>query len=301
LRLSGFVGDEEVCDSAAEEWQQALDDFSVPYFHSLEFWERSQGGMTGKYRHLHICEARDLLLRLMESVKPLTPVAMAIDVNTFKDLSEDERRYLTTNVACRSDWPAQGMPSAPYFMAFNYCIISPLRLVPEGQQIFFTFDRQDNYREKALESYDQIKKLPLERISLLAESVTFTSKKDAVLLQAADLLTYLTRWYLEHTMTKPASMLMRDMLVRRGIQEFVLERDHVTGVNAELFDNLLVQCPLRSSFWVGMSEPDLIEELRSQVRVLPQMGKDRTYYSHHIPSNKVKVLKEVKFEPQVKK
>jgi len=290
--VGGFVGSESACDDAADKWQDALDEFQVPVFHSLEFWERTAGEMKGVYGHLHKSEARDFLLRLIGSVEPLTPVAIAVGVDQYQALTEDERRWLTTNAAVTSNWPAEGMPSAPYFLCFQQCVISSTKLVPEGEKIFYTFDRQEAYRQKAGELYNQILNLPLERISRLGETVAFSSKQEAVLLQAADLLAFVLRWFAESSMAE-----VDDELARRFLRRFVIEQDCVIAGRVDFIDKLLRSCPFRSSFWQGMTEPDLIEDLRSQnLKILPSRGADGMYRSHFVPRNKVRIIQPVKFE-----
>jgi hypothetical protein len=242
--------------------------------------------MKGVYAHLHKCEARDLLLRLIDSIKSLTPVAIAVGVEQYNALSEDERRWLTTNATVTSNWPAEGMPSAPYFLCFQHCVISSTKLIPEGEKIFYTFDRQDAYREKAGELYNQILELPLDRISRLGDTVAFSSKREAVLLQAADLLVFVMRWFAQSSMAE-----VDDDIARRVLRQFVLEKDSVVAGRVDFLDKLLQSCPFRSSFWQGMTEPDFIEDLRNQnVRVLPARGADGVYRSTFVPRDKVRIV-----------
>jgi hypothetical protein len=284
--VGGFVGSEDVCDDAADKWIDALNEFQVSEFHARQFWERTQGRAKGIYSHLHKCELHDFLLRLIDSVSSLTPVAIAIGVEQYDALTEDERRWLTTNASVTNNWSAEGMPSAPYFLCFQACVIRSTKLVPEAEKIFYTFDRQEAYREKAVELYNQILELPLDRISRLGETVAFSGKREAVLLQAADLLVFVLRWFAESSMAE-----VDDELARRIVQQFILEKDYVTAGRRDFLDVVLRSCPFRSSFWQGMTEPDLIEDLRSQnVKVFPAKGADGVYQSHFLSRNNVRII-----------
>jgi hypothetical protein len=197
--IGGVVGRKEECDWAQQRWENALKSAHLKEFHSAEFWNRTDGRLHGDYRHLSISDA-DALARLLTGIvseRPLFPVAVALPTALFKSLSIDERRWLTTNKRFAKDWGSQGSPENPYFLVFQTILQQASKLTPVGETIHFTFDRQDNFAERARRLYSETIALKNESTAKLGQEIVFSPKDTAVLLQAADFVAYLSRWYAE--------------------------------------------------------------------------------------------------------
>src|SRR5262249_45020197 len=133
------------------------------------------------------------LIDLLASSK-LEPIGLALDVEAFMSLHEDERRWLTSTVAHGKTWPMQGAPNKPYYPPFLYCVTSANDYTPEGEKIYLTFDRQDQYESKARMLYNDMFTMGGKWGGRLGSTVAFSDRYEAVLLQAADLLAFVTGW-----------------------------------------------------------------------------------------------------------
>lgn len=281
--IAGIVGRNHECDLAAERWSDALQNAGVNKpFHSIEFWNRTGNRMHGPYKHLSISDG-DLLATLFTEIVTslsLRPIGIAVDARAFRGLSEDERRWLTTNTRSGKDWNSQGSPSNPYFFAFQACTQIAANEVPLGEKVYFTFDRQDRFADRARKLYNETMALKNEFTERMGAGIVFTDKVEAVLLQAADFVAYLSRWYAEDAKSMPvvASECFKQMAEPQDSKIYL--------VTPENLDELLRRCPFRKTFWEGLTKPDFVEQIRmSGYNVLAYRFGD-VYLSHHIrPSN----------------
>jgi hypothetical protein len=289
--LGGIVGRKEECDLAAKEWVSALYNAGITLpFHSVEFWNRTDGKMHRPYAHLSVSDANLLAHLLTEIITtpPLKPIGVAFGVELFMQLSQDERRWLTTNKRFGKDWPTQGAPTKPYFFVFQACTQVATKEVPAGEKIYFVFDRQDEFADRARILYDETLALQNEFTKRMGEAIVFTSKTEAVMLQAADFVAYLTRWYAEDCRSMNETALECFTKMAKPTESKILM------IAQENLDEVLQRCPFRKTFWKGLTKPDFVEQMRMGGHNIVAYKFGNEYHSHHIRPEKVRVIGKLK-------
>lgn len=189
--VAGFCGPESVSDSAKDKWIEAVK--PIGELHCLEFFKRHKDrSMAGIYKQISVREAESCVIRLIDFLTEsgLKPIGIAIDAKCFLSLSEDERRWMTSAVPHGKSWPMEGAPNDPYFVGFHYCINVANDITPEGEVICLTFDRHGPREGNARKIYKELRDSGGKHGARLAEKLLFSSRREAVLLQAADLLAY---------------------------------------------------------------------------------------------------------------
>ena len=287
--IGGIVGKKEECDWAAARWSDTLKNAGITEpFHSIEFWNRTDGKMHKPYEHISISDA-DLLAELLTEIitaQSLHPIAIALGVKMFMHLSEDERRWLTSNKRFGKDWDSQGSPRNVYFFVFQVCTQIAAELTPADDKVYFIFDRQDSFADRARYLYNETLKISNETTKKMADELVFSSKASAILLQSADFIAYLSRWYAESPQTMSA---IAEKCFRRMAEP---QNSKISLIRARDLDTVLQRCPFRQTFWPepGFARPDFVEQMRMNgYNVLAyKMGSE--YLSHHIRANKVRTI-----------
>ena len=288
--VAGFVGSEEICDRTAEKWNEALKPIGL--FHAEDFFRRPRGKMTGVYEGIHPDDADSCAYALIDILKVsgLEPLGMAIHSETFRSLSQNERRWMTSAVLYGRDWPMQGSPNNPYFACFHYCVAHANQFTPEGENIYLTFDRQDTYVGNAQKIYDELKKIGGKFGGRLSETLAFSSKKEAVLLQAADLLAY--------SIGQRLNERRLNQIVEHALNSLAYEKEYIRAMDCTAIDFHLRKCPFRTTFWQGLTDPDIIEQAAGQgLEVLTYKADERLYLTHHLKAERVKVIGTVSPQP----
>src|ERR1019366_9525423 len=85
----------------------------------------------------------DSLLKVIENSK-LKHAGAAIRSSLFLELTQDERRYLTTSGVPDKNWDNRGAPSDPWYAAFRVAITGAARFTPTGMKVYPFFDRRDS-------------------------------------------------------------------------------------------------------------------------------------------------------------
>lgn len=290
--VAGFAGTGDECDRVAEEWKAVVKPLGE--FHGLEFFSRNpDGSMTGIYKHLNVEEAESCAIRLIDLLKAskLTPIGMAIATQVFMSLSEDERRYMTSAVLPRKSWKNEGAPNRPYFAPFHYCITSANEYTPDGETMYLTFDRQEQYEGAAKKIYNDLLQLGGKWSARLGRTIAFSDRHEAVLLQAADMLAYVLG-------ENAIKGMVTDRTAKYASEHLVWEKDYVVAMSVRAIDAHLQKWPFRSTFWQGLTEPDFLEELRSQgVNVLACKAENGMYKTHHLRKERVKIVGELTSQP----
>jgi hypothetical protein len=289
--VAGFVGSGSVCDRAIERWNEVVRPIGT--FHAEEFFRRREGKMKGIYEGIRSDDADQCAYGLIDLLKEsgLEPLGMAIHAETFRDLSEDERRWMTSAALYGKDWPMQGSPNNPYFSCFHFCITNSSQFAPDGEAIHLTFDRQETYAGNAKKIYSELRNLGGRWGERLDESLTFSSKTDSVLLQAADLLAYSIGQKLNQQPLNP--------VVNYALVNLAYEKEYIRAMDAKAIDFHLRKCPFRITFWKGLTEPDLIEQLAGQgVVILTYKADEKLYLTHHLKPEKVRIVASI--APQVR-
>lgn len=289
--IAGFVGTEEECDRVAEEWGKVVAPIGV--FHANEFFPRDDSGaLIGRYRGLKVSDVESCVSDLVKlpSESKLEPLGMAIDVRAFMFLQEDERRWMTSASLYGKSWPSQGATKTPWFAPFHYCVTQANQYAPVDEKVSLTFDRQDEFAGNAVKIYGELKKLGGKWGERLGEEIVFSTKDSAVLLQAADLLAYLVNWAV-------TEQKIENKIALDALNKLAYGREYVRAMDTAAIDVHLRGCPFRSTFWQDMSNPDLFEHLRSKKQnVLAIKGAEGVYLTHHIKSNRVRVVQELNVE-----
>ena len=177
-----------------------------------------------------------------------------------------------------------GSEQTPWFAPFHYCVTQANQYTPADEKIFLTFDRQDTFAGNAVKIYGELKNLGGRWGERLGEEIVFSTKESAVLLQAADLLAYLVNW----AATKQN---IKNEIALNALNKLVYGRDYIRAMDTASIDVHLRGCPFGSTFWQGMSDPDLFEHLRSQKQnVLAIKGADGIYLTHHLKRERVRII-----------
>ena len=290
--VAGFAGTEVQCDRIAEEWKVLVK--PLVEFHALEFFPRNpDGSMTGIYKEIPVEDAERHVFALVDllSGSSLESIGMALDTDAFKTLSEDERRWMTSAVLYGKSWPSQGAPNTPYLVPFHYCVSSANEYTPPGEKMYMTFDRNESLEGAAKRTYNDLLGLGGKWSDRLAETIVFSSRHEAVLLQASDLLSYVMAW----NVTYPD---ISDTVAKYAFDRLAKQKAFVRAMDIQGIDFHLRKCPFRRTFWEGFTEPDLIEFARAKgLNVLASKAEDGRYLTHHIKRNKVTVMFEIKGQP----
>jgi uncharacterized protein DUF3800 len=278
--VAGFVGGELTCNKAEELWRELVK--PIGYFHAEEFFRRDDGKMAGPYRGIDVEVAEDCVIQLIEMLRSsgLEPIGMSINANIFRTLTDNEKRYFTSAELYGRTWPQQ--PRDPYFPCFHYCVTQANQFTPNGEKVFLTFDTQALYCEKARMIYNNLKDLGGKWGEKLSDTTLFLSKKEVVLLQAADLLAYSIGQLLNEG--NPNS------IVQSVLDNLATNKDYVRAMDVKTIDEHLKDCPFRETFWKNLSDPDLIELIAAQGFETLTYKTPEGYITRHIKSEKVQIL-----------
>jgi hypothetical protein len=285
--MAGFAGNADECDRVAREWEELVRTAGPGEFHAHEFWSRVDGKMTGIYKNMSVTQAEYHVEDLINLLKgsQLTPIGLALDSNAFRSLHQDERRYLTSHVLYGKDWPSQGAPSTPYFMAFHYFLNAANGYTPEGETMYVTFDLHRQYESTAQRMYSDLLKLGGQWSGRLADAIVYASRFRAVLLQASDLLAHA----IMAALPEPSQ---RDRIAQYALESLAWEKDFVRVMDIKGLDHHLKPCFCRRTFWPGLTSPDLIEKARiAGGKVLAIKGSGGVYLSHHISADQITRIK----------
>jgi len=284
--VAGFVGGQLTCDRAEELWRELVQ--PIGSFHAKEFFRRANRKMTGIYEGIGVTDAENCVIRLVEMLKSsgLEPIGMAINANIFRSLSDDEKRWMNSAELYGKNWSQQ--PKHPYFACFHYCITQANQFTPHGEKVFPTFDEQATYGEKAKETFNKLKNLGGkwgERLGTIA----FLSKQEVVLLQAADLLTY--------SIGKMLNTGKLNVVVQSVLDNLGFNKDYIRAMDVKSMDVHLKDCPFRKTFWKGLSEPDLMEQVAEQGHTTLTYKGPEGYLTHHLKANKVRIIDKIMPQP----
>jgi Protein of unknown function (DUF3800) len=214
--------------------------------------------MTGPYEGIRVVDAEACVIKLIEMLKSsgLEPMGMSINAGISWSWSDDEKRWLTSAVLCRKDWPEQGSIKHSYFACFHYCVTQAKQFTPSNGKIYLTFDRQENYVGNAQKIFNQLKAAGGKWGDRLGDTLAYSSKKESVLLQAADLLAY--------SIGKKSNTGKLNHVVQSVLDNLGFKKEYIRAMDVKSIDDHLKNCPFRKTFWQGFSEPDLIEQVAEQ-------------------------------------
>jgi hypothetical protein len=153
--IGGYVGLAEAWERIEHDWKFVLDNFEVPYFHALEFYGDDKKKFYVGWKE---GERRAFIDALFDCLKDrdVSLFGTAIDVDVFKSLTEDERRYLTGGQHNGMKWIKHGAPTKPYFVPFQLVLINSATSITPGDVLYPVMSRQEQYKIHALELYEII-------------------------------------------------------------------------------------------------------------------------------------------------
>lgn len=177
LVLAGYVAAAVEWDGVDRAWRQELDAKGLTEFKTVDCFA-GQGEFKGRTDRVEI---RDRFFALLDQ-SDLDAFAVRVDLKTFPAV----RAKLASNIRPGFNKAyLHGMSALLQFMT------EFANDKPEGERIDFVFDEQDEFRGRALEMYEAIKKMP--GIPVRAErlgTIAFADSKLVAALQAADALAY---------------------------------------------------------------------------------------------------------------
>ncbi len=179
--LAGYVASPEQWTEFDPAWGKALGpDISV--FHSKRFFPRPGPG----------AHARLDALTAAITTHGAQPLGAIVDTEAFKALRYGERRFLTGGIwnHDKRKWLTSGAPSKPYFLLFQHCVREIAQRVPAAGRATFFFDRQEEFRSLALETFYVATGLLEEPERSRLGDCGFRPKATTTPLQAADMLAH---------------------------------------------------------------------------------------------------------------
>lgn len=186
----GYMGSARHWKRFEELWKPNSD---IQDFHAKRFFQRDpQGNRVSPYKEWDDAKAQayyDDLLNAIASVN-IYPIGGIVDVAEFWKYTEAERAHLTGSDRRNGKRTLSGAPTKPYYLAFQQAIASSLdRLTRKDLQIHFTFDQQEEFAPLALEMFQYFKQPEYPYAPNMGDAI-YTSRQEAIGLQAADLLCY---------------------------------------------------------------------------------------------------------------
>lgn len=124
--VAGYVGSHRQWGYFEKEWLEVLGNFSVPEFHSVEFFRRRYTSRSSKspYRGWPETKASNFMTQLVSILmkRKLYPVGSAVDIKAFDSFSRGERQFLSNGRLKKgtSIFVSSGAPvRPPYQLAFS--------------------------------------------------------------------------------------------------------------------------------------------------------------------------------------
>lgn len=180
----GYLSWDTMWQTFCGRWQEVLCNYNVPDFHYSEFMNEENGPKDPHWPyHGWSREKRDKFIReLIPIARNNTLVAIGglVSVQDYNAIIPDTAKYGHPYHFCFDAF--FGAMRLFLLTGSNWGYTSPFA---PGEKVAFFFDRQDQFKKKALEQYDHA--LTHDDHNRWG-SITFVSREDCLPLQAADLL-----------------------------------------------------------------------------------------------------------------
>jgi Protein of unknown function (DUF3800) len=218
--IAGYVASTSAWKTFEKAWRRILAKAGHDEFHAQRFFSRDpQGNCVGPYAGWSLDQADAFLNRLLATIKSCDLYALGSIVNTdlFRSFSLNQRRFLTGGEFRGSKWLRSGAPSKPYYLPFHHCVTEAAHRCAEGAKVHFFFDRNEQLSNWALALYRRLAQY-LEVRERLGD-IAFPNSRDALPLQAADLLCHAVRSQIDSTnapATSEWSYVLRNAMKRGG-------------------------------------------------------------------------------------
>lgn len=250
--LAGFLGSSRQWERFDAAYVRAVgEDANTPGIHASDYFIRDTSGRrTGAYRGWSEDRAERLLTGLVQAVTSVDvwPIVAALDVAAFNTYTAAERQQLTGRHHKPGTPSLSGAPNKPYYLVFQSAVFQAAqRLKRPDLLIDFVFDQQQQFGAYAHELYAYIKRVGLWGVpSKALGDLTFSSRADALPLQAADLLAYC--WYQRHARQRESIQPDIEAVLNQWAHK-KLEGDFL---NRRSMDHLLGKVPLDQSRTYGV-------------------------------------------------
>jgi hypothetical protein len=189
--VAGYFGGVNQWKRFERQWKRIIDREGIEEFHAKQFWGKDKNGnRVGPYKRWDDRRAAKFQNDLVEVIRGcrIFPFSAAVVTDDWKVLPEDERRWLTGAFLQGGKYKTTGAPNKPYYLPFGFCIQTAARYCKPGLRIDYSFDLNNAYRGYSTTYYAYMKQWNIYR-EYLGE-IAFPTSKDALPLQAADLLAF---------------------------------------------------------------------------------------------------------------
>ena len=169
--VAGFIASPRQWKLFSANWTAVLERADVPVFHATDFFSRAGWQSSASPYHDWSDEKalrfqRELTDVFLRQHKRLHRANGAVDVNDYKELSEDWKRVFTGamikwNVRAgqfTSRLLGTGKPSAPWFLCFIDFVQHILTHAPDGSFVHLTCDETKEYAPLAQITWNNMKK-----------------------------------------------------------------------------------------------------------------------------------------------
>lgn len=242
-----------------ELWKRSLENYEVPEFHSIDFFPRDrQRSSTNPYRgwsEERRIEFLDTLLGIRAHCR-LVPIGWAVDVNAFRALTYEQRRFFTGgylwtqmsgekvegttnqfNMALRRKFTTSGAPSQPYLAAFDLFLKDVHDMATDDALIHVVFDQQNVLQSGATDHFNRSWAGGGYAGGMQFVSIGYQTSHSEPALQLADLYSYPWGRYLHGSMTDELRHAMRK-LTRLKKHLNIADEDHFHREWRKLQDDL---------------------------------------------------------------
>jgi hypothetical protein len=178
-----------------KEWPRVLKRFGLSDFHAKRFFKRAGDEYAG-WTEGETIDCFNQLVAVINQAH-LTPVGAAVVTQSFWKLSQEERRWITGAEfdVDTSKWLDSGAPKTPYHLPVRHAVIESAKFGSPDNKVHYVHDRQDQYAPLVLEGFNQLKETLRSRDNL--GDMVFSGRREAIPLQAADLIAYHVAKYAE--------------------------------------------------------------------------------------------------------
>ena len=175
IAIAGYISNDEQWAKFNEEWQTLLDRYSLEYFHMNQF-ENRQGQFRGMSEH----ERHALLDSLITfiGIRARSGIAAAFDLSAYNELVAEGYEEII---------------GPPYALCASLCIVGTQRWAVKHsyqEPIAFLFERGARHSGLFHKAYNKALKNSKISANYRLGTLAFPDKREALPLQAADILAY---------------------------------------------------------------------------------------------------------------
>ncbi len=192
--IGGYVADSKDWFELTRAWERLLVEAGVSYFHMAEFESRQ-----GEFKDWSDAKRFGFIKDLLALINSTDVWGIGCGV-----VKADYERISAEFIARGKVTPR--WYRHPYLLAFQHCLVETCiqaEDVHPREKIAFVFDQQAEFHARAEKVYDELTSSGKWPRAFRLGSLRFASKRDAIPLQAADLMAYELRKALDHKLFDP--------------------------------------------------------------------------------------------------